>query len=67
MFKGRWLWAVGTVMSEGEGCHVGVMVKWKVKLWSSIFKRGTSENKRPSVSDHNRRETDMNRSGHVFT
>jgi len=54
-------------MSEGEGCHVGVMVKWKVKLWSSIFKRGTSENKRPSVSDHNRRETDMNRSGHVFT
>ena len=33
MFMGRWLWAVGTVMSEGEKCHFGLMVKWKVKLW----------------------------------
>ena len=59
MFKGRLLWAVGIVMSEGEGCHVGVMVNWKVKLWSSMFKRGTSENKTPTVLDHNRRESDV--------
>ena len=54
VFKCRWWWAVGTVMSEGEECHVGVMVKWKVKLWSSIFKRGTSENKTQNFLGHNK-------------
>jgi len=43
MFMDRWLWAVGTVMSEGTGgekCHVGLMVKWKVKLWRLHFQKG---------------------------
>jgi len=54
------LWAVGTVTSEGtegEECHVVLMLKWNVKCGGNIFKRGTSENKTPTVADRNRRET----------
>ena len=30
MFMGRWLWAVGTVISEGEKCH-SLLVDGKVE------------------------------------
>jgi hypothetical protein len=54
-----WFWAAGTGMSEGTECHVGLMVKWKVKLWRNIFKIGTSENKTPTALDRNRHKTDV--------
>ena len=59
VFMERWLWAVGTGMTEGTECHVGWMVKWRVKLWRQHFLKRASEKVTPTLLDCNRLKTDV--------